>query len=223
MATVPLYTPKKVVLNWHQYDVVFSIELIKSFVRGVEQQAADSIRDYRDSKSSGEHRGLDDESWDLQEIFEEYFPSLQRRSALLTIWAFLEHELNALCSLYQSEKGFQLTFSDLSGKGIDRSTAYLEKVAGLHGLKGSPEWNDLKAIQNIRNLIAHNDGRLRDRQVNEDAILTNMKKLVFLSSRHELRIAEGFLSKVVDACDSYFKRIAEAIDASEGAGQVHRR
>jgi hypothetical protein len=220
---VPLYTPKKVVLNWHQYDVVFSIELIKSFVHGVEQQAADSIRDYRNSKLSGEHRGLDNDSWDLQEIFEEYFPSLQRRSALLTIWAFLEHELNALCSLYQLEKGFQLTFSDLSGKGIDRSAAYLEKVAGLHGLKDSPEWNDLKAIQNIRNLIAHNDGRLRDPLGKpKDAILRDMNKLGFLSGQHELRLAEGFLSKVVDVCESYFKRIAEAIDTAEGAGQVHR-
>lgn len=62
---MPLYTPKKVVLNWHQYDVVFSIELIKSFVRGVEQQAANSIRDYRNSKSSREHSGLNDDSWGL--------------------------------------------------------------------------------------------------------------------------------------------------------------
>lgn len=161
---------------------------------------------------------------DLQEIFEEYFPSLQRRSALLTIWAFLEHELNALCSLYQSERGFQLTFSDLSGKGIDRSAAYLEKVAGLHGIKSSPEWNDLKTIQNIRNLLAHNDGRLQDHQGKpKDAIVRDMKKLGFLSGQHELRIAEGFLSKVVDTCDIYFKRIAQAIDAAEGVPQAPRR
>jgi hypothetical protein len=106
---------------------------------------------------------------------------------------------------------------------LSRQTQKAKCIAGLHGLKDSPEWNDLKAIQNIRNLIAHNDGRLRDRQGKEDAILANMKKLGFLSGQHELRIAEGFLSKVVDACDCYFKRIAEAIDASEGAGQVHSR
>ena len=101
---MPLYTPKKVVLNWYQYDVAFSIELIRSFVRGVERQVADSILDYKDIKKDEGHRGLTEDSWDLQEVFEGYFPSLQRRSALLTVWGFLEHELDALCSLYQSEK-----------------------------------------------------------------------------------------------------------------------
>jgi hypothetical protein len=219
---VPLYTPKKVVLNWHQYDVAFSIELIKSFVRGVEQQAADSIRDYKNSNPSAGQRGLDEDSWDLRGVFEEHFPSLQRRSALLTIWAFLEYELDALCSLYQSEKSFRLTFSDLAGKGVDRSTAYLEKVAGLHGLKRSREWNDLKAIQNIRNLVAHNNGRLRGHQGNpKDAVVRAIKQLGFLSGEDELLIAEGFLSKVVDACDSYFKLIAVSIDGAENVDRVH--
>ncbi|MGC2698116.1 MAG: hypothetical protein WA738_20195 [Candidatus Angelobacter sp.] len=218
-----IYTPKKIVLNWYQYDVGFSIELIKSFVLGVERQAADSIVDYRNTKKRGAHLGLDEDSWDLQEVFEEYFPTLQRRSALLTVWGFLEHELDALCLLYQSEKGFKLAFSDLAGKGIDRSATYLEKVAGLLGLKSSREWNALKEIQNIRNLIAHNDGRLHDHQGKpKDAIVTCMKKLGFLSGEHELLIAEGFLSKVIDVCDSYFKRIADSIDAAENISRTHR-
>jgi hypothetical protein len=220
---MPIYTPKKVVLNWYQYDVGFSIELIKSFVQGVERQAADSVVDYRNNKKCGAHMGLGEESWDLQEVFEEYFPSLQRRSALLTVWSFLEHELDALCSLYQSEKGLKLAFSDLAGKGIDRSATYLEKVAGLLGLKSSREWNDLKEIQNIRNLIAHNDGRLRDHQGKlKDATVKDMKKLGFLSGEHELLIAEGFLSKVVNVCDSYFKRIADSIDAAESISEPPR-
>src|ERR1039457_2740122 len=131
-----LYTPRKVVLNWYRYDVSFSVELITSFVQGIERQAAESILNYRNTKrSEDEHRGLDEGSWDLKEIFEEYFPSLQRRSALLTVWGFLEHELDKLCLLHQSERCFKLTFRNLGGQGIDRSTDYLEKVAGLEGLK----------------------------------------------------------------------------------------
>lgn len=218
------FTPKNVVVNWYQYDVSFSIELMISFVQGVERQAAESVLNYRNLKSSEErHRGLDRSSWDLEGIFEEYFPSLQRRSALLTVWGFLEHELDKLCLLYQSEKGFRLAFSDLSGKGIDRSTGYLEKVAGLEGLKASREWDGIKTIQRIRNVIAHHDGKLRDHHGNaNDGILKDMARLGFLKGEDEILLAEGFLSKVIDACNSYLKRIAESIDDQE-SGHIHAK
>jgi len=205
------------VVNWYRYDVSFSIELINSFVQSIERQAAKSILDYRNSKRSEDgHGGLDRDSWDLKEIFEEYFPSLQRRSALLTVWSFLEHELNNLCLRYQREKGFALAFSDLGGKGIDRSTAYLEKIAGLEGLNASREWHDLKTVQRIRNVIAHDDGKLRDHEGKPNiGIAEAMKRVGFSSGDDEIVLAEGFLSKVVDACNSYFKLIAQSVEAKE--------
>jgi hypothetical protein len=153
-----LYTPKKVVLNWYQYDASLSIDLIVSFVNGIEKQAVESIANYTNARSITGHEGLDNQTWDLDNIFGEYFPSLQRRSAFLTVWSFLEHQLDQLCLFFQSEKGFALSFMDLSGKGIDRSTSYLEKVAGLKDLKTSHEWDVLKTLQRIRNVIAHDDG-----------------------------------------------------------------
>jgi hypothetical protein len=219
-----LFTPKKLALNWYRYDVSFSLELITSFVQGVEKQAAESVVTFRNSKHSQDgHQGLD-EGWALNEIFEDYFPALQRSSAFLTVWAFFEHELEKLCSLYQSEREFGLTVSDLSGKGIDRSTSYLEKVAGLRGLKSSQQWDEIKTVQRIRNVIAHDNGRLRDHQGKpKGGIVEDMKKIGFLrveklgffSGDHEIILAEGFLSRVIDACNGYFKVIAAAVDAKE--------
>jgi hypothetical protein len=42
-----------------------------------------------------------------------------------------------------------------------------------------------------------------------------METVGFLSGDDEIVIAEGFLSKVVDACNSYFKVIAESVEAKE--------
>jgi hypothetical protein len=212
------YTPNRVVLNWYRYDVSFSVELITSFVQGVERQAAESVLNFRTKRSGDGHQGLDESTFHLEDIFEAYFPSLQRRSALLTVWSFLEHELDKLCVLYQSEKGFRLVFSDLSGKGIDRSTGYLEKVAGLEGLKASQEWDYLKTVQRIRNVLAHEDGKLRDYQGKpKNGIIMDMKRLGFMSGDDddEVVLGAGFLSKVVDACNNYFKLIAAAVDAKE--------
>jgi len=212
-----LYTPKRVVLNWYQYDASFSIELMISFVDGIETQAAESIANYKNAKQSDGHRGLAAESWDLDGIFGEYFPSLQRRSAFLTVWSYLEHQLDQLCLFYQSERKFRLAFADLSGKGIDRSADYLEKVVGLQGLKASEEWSVLKTLQRIRNVMAHDDGKLRDHQGKpRSGIIADMKKVGLLTGDNEIVIAEGFLSRVTHACSDYFKLIEKAIYAEQG-------
>jgi hypothetical protein len=213
-----LHTPKKVVLNWYQYDASFSIELMSSFVGGIEKQAAESVANYKAVQHAADgHQGLDRESWDLENIFGEYFPSLQRRSAFLTVWSYLEHQLDQLCLLYQSERNFALSFTDLGGQGVDRSTTYLEKVARLQGLKAGEEWNVLQTLQRIRNLFVHSDGKLQGHQGKpKDGIFADLKKVGFLTGDEEIVIADGFLSRVIRACDDYFKLIEKAIYAEQG-------
>lgn len=80
----------------------------------------------------------------MEIIFKEYFPSLQRRSALITLCGYFEHELDKLCKQYKLEKSYNLSLSDLSDKGISRSTNYLKKVVGLEIHKGSKEWESIK-------------------------------------------------------------------------------
>ncbi|MBC8456961.1 MAG: hypothetical protein H8D67_03065 [Deltaproteobacteria bacterium] len=228
-----LYTPKAVVLNWFRYDVSFSIELIESFVHGIEHQAQESIDRYREQKETHfveevpeenharivkVHQELDDETWDLEGIFSDYFPSLQRRSALLTAFAYFEHELDKLCYRYRSEKSFKLALSDLRGKGIDRATSYLEKVAEIDVFKASKEWNHIKKIQKIRNVIVHQDGKLFDSQGNPiKTALEYINQMDSLSGDNELVIHEGFLEYVVTTFKEYFQLLSKSIEAAEGA------
>src|SRR5712692_3804142 len=94
-------------LSWYQQDGCPALELMDSYVSGVEEQAEQSSEKYdREKKVLGNddslsctklYHGLDSESWDLEGIFSVYFPNLQRRSALLTLHSFFEFELNKLC------------------------------------------------------------------------------------------------------------------------------
>jgi hypothetical protein len=192
-----LYTPKKVVLNWYQYDASFSIELMVTFVDGIEKQTAESVANYKAVQHTADrHQGLDRESWDLENIFGEYFPSLQRRSAFLTVWSYFEHQLDQLCLFYQSER---------------------KVVARLQGLKASEEWDVLKTLQRIRNVIVHGDGKLQGHQGKpKDGVIADMKKVGFLTGDEEIIIAEGFLSHVVHICNKYFKLIEKAVYAEQG-------
>src|SRR4030095_11291714 len=130
-----LYTLKKVPLNWYRFDVKFSVELLVAYVDGVEAQVNRSIEEFRAGHQedagqevrnegyvavSAHYAGLDDSSWDLASIFESFFPNLQRQSALITLCGFFEHELLALCSLFQKDRGHKLGLGDLKGAGIER-------------------------------------------------------------------------------------------------------
>jgi hypothetical protein len=212
------------VRNWYRQDVSISAELMDVFVEGVEKQAVESILNYEKTKEShvneGQlvyvNQGLDSDSWDLAALFEEYFPSLQRRSALLTVCSYFEHELDQLCLLYQSEKSFRLALSDLHGSGIDRAASYLEKVAGLNLHKASPVWSNIKNIQTIRNCIVHRGGRLLDREGNpEKKTASAIRQMNHLSGDGEIVVEAGFLSYVVGTYKKYFKLISESINAHE--------
>jgi hypothetical protein len=217
------------VRNWYQNDVSFSLELIKTFIDGIESQAADSVETYQVKKQVSvigshpyeslrtEYQGLDNETWDLPTIFEEYFPSLQRRSGLLTLCSYFEHEMDRLCSLYRSEKGFNLSHVDLRGHGIHRATQYLEKVAGLNVHRTSNEWRDIDAIQKLRNLLVHSGGTL-NKQSNGYKEISGLRSRVESlreNAAGEILLGRGFLVYVLEAFASYCRLIGESIGACE--------
>jgi hypothetical protein len=220
-----LVIPKLVVRNWYQNEVSYSADFIASFVEGVEKVATEFATSYEQKKQIEvvedgrdeqyvriSHQGLDGETWDLPTIFGEYFPSLHRRSALLTLCSYFEYELEKLCKLYQTEKSWELAPSDIKGHGIYRSTTYLEKMAGLGVHRASQEWKDISVIQKVRNVLVHNGGRLDAGSGDCEAIVAFMKKVKSLrSNEDEIVLDSGFLAYVVQTFKSYFKLIGDSI------------
>ena len=104
------------VLNWYQTDFRVSVKLIDSFVSLMEKQVEESIHKYKTDKQEelvdencgedeGTHGqivetygGLDSMSWRFEAVFEEYFPSLQRRSAPLLFTAI--SNANCISSIF---------------------------------------------------------------------------------------------------------------------------
>ncbi|MGJ8581726.1 MAG: hypothetical protein ACSHWR_05365, partial [Psychromonas sp.] len=63
----------------------------------IEIDAAENIYQYTET-----YMGLDSHSVELGDIFTSHFPSLQRRSAFLTLFGTYEHEIENLCTNYAS-------------------------------------------------------------------------------------------------------------------------
>lgn len=135
----------------------------------------------------------------------------------MTIFGYFEHQLDKLCLLYRSEKKYKIALTDLKDLGIDRSTSYLEKVAGIDTHKTSPEWRRIKNIQKVRNVVAHRDARLL--KSGDEAVREIVKGEKALSlSGDEIVLEAGFLAQVTAAYKAYFALIDKSIQATEKAG-----
>lgn len=210
-------------LNWYPLEVTGSVELLFVYVTDIEEQVRKGIADYRqraetviiESQSDGEpervvtvHKALDNGTWDLTEIFENYFPSLQRRSALVTLFSFFESELESLCKRIRSHDHLKIDLSDLADKGIVRSTAYLEKIVGLAEVRGCQTWQEIKNIQSIRNLIVHADGKIPIQINGKPAkIVEHIKGSHLLQEGKEVVILEGYLAHTLSTFNKYFTHL----------------
>ncbi|CAG9262101.1 hypothetical protein [Paraburkholderia caribensis] len=209
--------------NWYEYLIVGSIELMEVYIDGVESQIERGIEDYRSKKQvevcepqdeydSGRiieyHMGLADATWDIREIFEEYFPNLQRRSGLITLFSFFEHELDKLCNQFRETEKYALSFKDLQGTGNERSMIYLEKIVQIDIRRNTPEWQEIKSIQSIRNLIVHADGRLSAEKRKESEYVNACH---LLRATEEVIIEKGYLEHVLATFKKHFEAVNIAI------------
>jgi hypothetical protein len=133
--------------NWYALDSKLALELLKVFVKNTESQIKVNIRGFERKKKSKlivlskEERigqvveyygGVDDMTWDLEELFKSHFPNLQRKSAFFTLYAFLEHEMETLANKLKNESTLKAKPEDLAGRGIYRSFTYMQVIADLN-------------------------------------------------------------------------------------------
>jgi len=96
-------------------------------------------------------------------IFTESFTSILFKSVLISTWIFMEGEFKGYCNAMQQAIGIDLSYSDLGGSAIDRFRNYTLKVLKLDLRLKDENWQDLKAINEIRNSLVH--GVVKNKQL----------------------------------------------------------
>ncbi|HXM46703.1 MAG TPA: hypothetical protein VN956_02465 [Pyrinomonadaceae bacterium] len=226
--------------TWYSF-VQAQVDLLRAHVHGLENQIDESVKAYEKEKAVTdfeeyddgyahiileEHRGIEGPPNHLEEIFKYYFPNLQRRSTLIVLFSFLEHQLNQLCELLATTQKLSIVHTDLRDKGIVRSRRYLKKVICLPVDDDSVIWQQIQRIQKVRNVVVHNDAKL----VNTD-VINIVKESEYLclasdsesyyyhdsdSDDDEVNILEGYLIHVLDTCDAYCGELNKAIESCLG-------
>jgi hypothetical protein len=220
-------------LYWYRYDVSGSIELLRTYVSDIEKQVDAGIKKFEQEATEVEmeamseddsprvvtlHQGLDDVTWDLRAVFVDYFPGLQRRSALITLFSFFEHELNKVCTRLQSTEKFGISLRDVVGSGVERARTYLCKVASLDLQQAAVQWAEVKSIQAVRNLLVHADGRISAKgKQDPGGVQRYVMNSPYLDGPGEIVIREGFLEHMLVAFEAYFQEVDRAIHQRYGA------
>lgn len=90
-------------------------------------------------------------------------------------------------------------------------------MAKLEVHEQSKEWNDIMEIQALRNAIVHNQGKIQKSTAKSIARLMKKVPTVRSIDDGEIVLDKGFLSFVLQTYLSYFKLIAESLNASQQA------
>lgn len=229
--------------SWYSEHIsVFEKPILDYYILSVEKQIQEGIDTWKDRLKSAGHfgdpdteyyqeisavDGLDDMTFSLESIFGEYFPQLQRQSALIVLYSFLERELLHLCELCRKSYNASLKAKDLcrDGSDIARYHIYLEKVIGLGITKDDPKWQEIDhGIRIVRNQIVHHEGRVPEDTNSKDykkleSHAKSLEKCKLISIDGEsIVINNGYLKYTLDTFNEFFKSFDSAISAKSGNG-----
>jgi len=157
------------------------------------------------------YQGLDSQDVFLDDIFENYFPSVQRRSALLTLVATYEHELERFCDIYTEQHNSPVKLNELKGQGLERVNLFVKKIIGSDNSTAFPT---IKKIVKLRNSCAHNDAKIQEKDgqpIKMIEELINNNSIDVSQDGKQVHIDEGFLVFVLDQFDAYTNEIQETI------------
>ena len=180
--------------------ICFDLDNLRRFADGIENSLRFEVRQTQQPSAADE--GL----WRLTETL----PWLYRGAALLTILGFLEHNLNAVCETLRREHDCETAITDLPGKGLRRSKHYLRKHIGIDFPAHSRAWNRLLKYADIRNLIAHRDGLIKDDDPELLRFIDTEPRLTVDAGR--VRLHEGAPGELIGHVQEFFEQLAGAVD-----------
>lgn len=220
--------------TWYPNHIGFELPVLRAYVKAVEEQIKNSanwrkkaevvetieIPDEGIYHETSVVDGLDDTTYSFETVFDEYFPQLQRQSALIVLYSFLERETGHLTELCQKvfKAGGGPTQSG-QGSTIARYRRYLETEIGLAISEADPAWLAIDdGIRVVRNQIVHNNAKAPDPGTDDskklEAYLAEHKTSDLIAmDRESIVLKPGYLNYVLSSFDAFFTTLNNAIKA----------
>ena len=145
------------------------IDGLRNYTDKLEQMIAKETKQFLAGidtvKALVEPEHTDEYAIQIAEEFEQLgktFPRIFRSSLFVLCASDFEHILIDLAKVVQRSLGLGLLVSDMRDEGINKARSYLKKAIGWDFPDDSPEWEQITLLASLRNVFAHNNGRLTD-------------------------------------------------------------
>lgn len=149
-----------------------------------------------------------------EEILMDEIERLQRNSLIMSIFSFYEARLKFLCNMIENAFALNIKLVDLNTHKGDlmKYWTYLSKVYQLNTEELQPLFDPLNRQKKLRNIIAHYDGAVSNKQKNEvpetpGISFKQIEDLYYLQVEEHIYI-EYLLKEI----KSFFELLLKAID-----------
>ena len=123
---------------------------------------------------------------------------MHRESLVISLYNFLENQLNRLCHIFSEGIESELKLKDLHGRGIERALLYLSKVVKVDLNTLSNELPFIKGLNQVRNIIVHSGGILPDDSNTKVHRFVVRTEHIFGDPGRSINIQPGFISYVIE-------------------------
>lgn len=182
----------KIELDFRLLEVSMELNALEKHLELIEDQIG---REQRDARSNMEAKVLeldpkDEAEWSLLQQEYHYLvdfvvPRVLRNPFIVSLFAVYESTITEIAKLIQQKKGVAISIDDLKGDLLKRSKKYYEHVVQFQLCLGNDTWQRLMLLADLRNAIAHTNGRLdmvprrtRERILRSEAVTEELGCLV---------------------------------------------
>lgn len=151
---------------------------------------------------------LQDQAFMISDVYIKNY----RNAQIIQLYSFMEDILKKGCSRYANFKQTDYKVDDLKGNNdIDKIKIFLIKSAKVDFSKLNPEWMFIDNVRQVRNIIVHNNGIIKNNDPKGAGDKRFKNVLKFSKGRFELKpyLSSESKFKIVFDEPKFFKEIME--------------
>ena len=159
----------KINVDFRLLDVSLELQALYEYRETMEKQIdniAASEKLFLEAALRKQNVTPDDPEWHFEHQDYEYrveflLPRFFRGPFLVSLFAVYEASTTEIARLLQKAQGKAISIDDLHGNDfLDRAKKYYKHILNFDLCAGNPAWQQIKMLSEVRNAIAHTNGRI---------------------------------------------------------------
>ncbi|HAW2035327.1 TPA: hypothetical protein JLO34_000990 [Escherichia coli] len=204
-----------------RYSLEAQIDDFEKYILGAGGQNRVDLAELKKAYEDEKKNAPDDYINYLEDYYSEQYdflvniqPNIFNKSALVSLYSCLEHNLNDYCNICQRIVNTNISVTDFNGDGIHKAKRYLTKLMDINfGL--SQEWQFMTEFNKVRNCIVHANGDIK--KMSTAVALKNIidkTPTLSLNNENNIIISLNFLKDTITKIRKLFQWLYTHLDQS---------